>query len=69
MTPPIPSPNPQPAARLIEAAPASRSDAALAGFEHRFRTVEGVRLHYVAGGAESGDVLVLLAGFPESWFA
>ena len=69
MTPPIPSPNPLPAARLIEAATASRSDAALAGFEHRFRTVQGVRLHYVVGGAESGDVLVLLARFPESWFA
>jgi microsomal epoxide hydrolase len=41
----------------------------LAGFEHRFATVGGVRLHFVSGGKEDGDVVVLLAGFPESWFA
>jgi pimeloyl-ACP methyl ester carboxylesterase len=28
-----------------------------------------VRLHFVSGGKEDGDVIVLLAGFPESWFA
>jgi len=41
----------------------------LAGFEHRFETVNGLRLHYVTGGKPDGDVIVLLAGFPESWFA
>jgi microsomal epoxide hydrolase len=41
----------------------------LAGFEHRFATVGGVRLHFVSGGKADGDVVVLLAGFPESWFA
>jgi pimeloyl-ACP methyl ester carboxylesterase len=41
----------------------------LAGFEHRFATVGGVRLHFVSGGKEDGDVVVLLAGFPESWYA
>jgi microsomal epoxide hydrolase len=41
----------------------------LAGFEHRFATVGGVRLHFVSGGKEDGDAVVLLAGFPESWFA
>jgi len=41
----------------------------LAGFEHRFQAVDGVRLHYVVGGKADGDVVVLLAGFPESWFA
>ena len=39
------------------------------GFEHRFATVDGVRLHYVTGGKADGEVIVLLAGFPESWFA
>jgi pimeloyl-ACP methyl ester carboxylesterase len=41
----------------------------LAGFEHRFATVGGVRLHFVSGGKADGDVVVLLAGSPESWFA
>jgi pimeloyl-ACP methyl ester carboxylesterase len=41
----------------------------MAGFEHRFETVNGLRLHYVTGGKPEGDVIVLLAGFPESWFA
>lgn len=55
--------------RMIKANPASRPDVDLDGFEHRFETVDGVRLHYVSGGNPDGDVLVLLAGFPESWFA
>ena len=63
-------PHPAPlAARPIEAPPASQPVLALAGFEHRFATVAGVRLHYVTGGKEDGEVIVLLAGFPESWFA
>ena len=41
----------------------------LPGFEHRFATVEGVRLHYVIGGKPGGEVVVLVAGFPESWYA
>lgn len=40
-----------------------------AGFTHRFATVDGLRLHYVIGGAASGRTIVLLAGFPESWYA
>ena len=59
----------QPATRMIETEPASRPDVALEGFEHRYATIAGVRLHYVTGGNPDGDVLVLLAGFPESWFA
>lgn len=55
--------------RTIEAPPASRPEPALEGFNHRFQTVDGVRLHYVVGGKEDGDVIVLLAGFPESWYA
>ena len=38
-----------------------------AGFEHRDADVGGVRLHYVIGGA--GDPVVLLHGFPNSWYA
>ncbi len=61
---------PQPgAARIIEAAPPSRPDPQLHGFTHSFRTVEGVRLHFVDGGKADGEVVVLLAGFPESWYA
>ena len=59
----------QSAARLIDAPPASQPDLDLPGFEHRFATVDGVRLHYVTGGKADGEVIVLLAGFPESWFA
>ncbi len=55
--------------RLIETAPASRPEPGLEGFEHRFATVEGVRLHYVTGGKPDGPIVVLLAGFPESWYA
>ena len=39
------------------------------GFEHRFATVAGVRLHYVRGGKPGAGVVVLVAGFPESWYA
>jgi hypothetical protein len=35
------------ASTVIEVPPASRADPALAGFQHRFATVEGVRLHYI----------------------
>jgi microsomal epoxide hydrolase len=38
----------------------------LPGFEHRFASVDGVRLHYVDGGNAAGGTVVLLAGFPES---
>lgn len=39
------------------------------GFAHRFATVEGVRLHYVRGGQPGGGTVILLAGFPQSWYA
>ncbi|WP_418939793.1 alpha/beta fold hydrolase [Paraburkholderia bryophila] len=55
--------------KRVNALPLSKPVAGLAGFEHRFETVNGVRLHYVRGGNPDGDVVVLLAGFPESWFA
>ena len=44
-------------------------DATPDGFEHRFHTVDGVRLHYVEGGRPDGHPLVLIAGYPESWYA
>ncbi|ALM83534.1 alpha/beta fold hydrolase [Bordetella sp. N] len=40
-----------------------------AGFSHQFGRANGLRFHYVAGGREDRPALVLLAGFPESWFA
>ncbi|WP_315717352.1 MULTISPECIES: alpha/beta hydrolase [unclassified Bradyrhizobium] len=55
--------------RLVAAGPFCRAEPSLPGFTHRFETVEGVRLHYVSGGPPDGEVVVLLAGFPESWFA
>jgi pimeloyl-ACP methyl ester carboxylesterase len=39
------------------------------GFAHHFETVDGLRLHYVTAGIAEGEPLVLLAGFPESWYA
>jgi len=36
-------------------------------FTHHTATVNGVRLHYVTGG--EGDPVVLLHGFPETWYA
>ncbi|MDR3438759.1 alpha/beta hydrolase [Telmatospirillum sp.] len=60
---------PPASAKVIETRPLSRPEAALSGFEHRFATVDGIRLHYVTGGKPGGDVVVLLAGFPESWYA
>jgi pimeloyl-ACP methyl ester carboxylesterase len=39
------------------------------GFSRGFKTVDGVRLHYVSGGKPDGQVLVLICGFPQSWYA
>lgn len=39
------------------------------GFSHQFARVNGLRFHYVTGGSSDGYPLILLAGFPESWFA
>lgn len=47
----------------------SQPVAQLDGFSHHYATVDGVRLHYVSGGNRSGETLLLLAGFPQSWFA
>ncbi|WP_434213290.1 alpha/beta fold hydrolase [[Pseudomonas] boreopolis] len=39
------------------------------GFVHRHALVDGLRLHYVEGGRADAPPLLLLAGFPESWYA
>lgn len=49
--------------------PWSQPAAGMPGFAHYYATVEGVRLHYVRGGNPEGEVLLLLAGFPQSWYA
>ncbi|MFI0938635.1 alpha/beta fold hydrolase [Streptomyces sp. NPDC021020] len=41
----------------------------LAGFTHRWVEAEGIRLHAVEGGPPSGPAVVLLAGFPQTWWA
>ncbi|MEX3980111.1 alpha/beta fold hydrolase [Paraburkholderia sp. EG287A] len=55
--------------RIIDHGPASLTDPILPGFVHRFETIEGTRLHYVIGGNQDGETIVLLAGYPQSWFA
>lgn len=41
----------------------------LAGFTHRWVDAEGIRLHAVEGGRSAGPTVVLLAGFPQTWWA
>jgi pimeloyl-ACP methyl ester carboxylesterase len=41
----------------------------LPGFSHRWVDAEGIRLHAVEGGQSSGPTVVLLAGFPQTWWA
>ena len=57
--------------RTANAKSADVSDAALVkslpGFRNGYAEVNGVRLHYVVGG--KGDPLVLLPGWPETWWA
>ncbi|MEV0260217.1 alpha/beta fold hydrolase [Streptomyces sp. NPDC050617] len=46
---------------------ATRHDARFnAAFQHKFATVNGVRMHYVTGG--KGPALVLLHGWPQTWY-
>ncbi|WP_030904039.1 alpha/beta fold hydrolase [Streptomyces sp. NRRL F-5126] len=41
----------------------------LAGFTHRWVDAQGIRLHAVEGGRAAGPAVVLLAGFPQTWWA
>ncbi|MET1072895.1 MAG: alpha/beta fold hydrolase, partial [Umezawaea sp.] len=63
---PTPSSDPGGTAQAFDAA-TKADDAFNRQFEHGFADVEGVRMHYVTGG--SGEPLVLLHGWPQSWFA
>lgn len=53
----------------IIAPPWSQPVSGLPGFSHHYATIGGVRLHYVTGGNPQGETLLLLAGFPQSWYA
>lgn len=41
----------------------------LPGFTHHWPDAAGVRLHAVTGGTPDGPAVVLLAGFPQTWWA
>ncbi|MGW0893389.1 alpha/beta fold hydrolase [Saccharopolyspora sp. NPDC002578] len=41
----------------------------LAGFTHRWVDADGIRLHAVDSGPPTGPAVVLLAGFPQTWWA
>ncbi|ARJ44044.1 hydrolase [Pantoea alhagi] len=56
------------ALRQISAEPVSWRDRTLIDFQHRYATVEGIRMHYVTGGNPQGETVVFLAGFPQSWY-
>lgn len=43
--------------------------ATIPGAEHHFVEVNGTRLHYVAAGDDTASPVVLVHGFPESWWA
>ncbi|HET9502884.1 MAG TPA: alpha/beta hydrolase [Hymenobacter sp.] len=73
---PNPNQNPTDIAHEVPAAtgemdPTAYTDAELIkklpGFTNHYATVNGVRLHYVAGG--SGQPLVCLPGWPQTWYS
>ena len=57
----LPAPASAQSARMTDSASFSQI------FTHHTATVNGVKLHYVMGG--QGDAVVLLHGFPETWYA
>lgn len=74
MEPPTASPGPDPAtsaqhlsrsSHLVPELPLHE----LAGFTHRWVDADGIRLHAVEGGRPSDPAVVLLAGFPQTWWA
>ncbi|CAM3433129.1 Hydrolase, alpha/beta domain protein [Bordetella sputigena] len=55
--------------RVLDFGPASLPDARLDGVEHRFQTIDGIRMHYVQAGGRDKETVVLVAGYPQSWYA
>lgn len=49
-------------------APDSSDAVASAGVEHRFVETGGIRIHVVTAGPPTGEPVVLLHGFPETWY-
>ncbi|GAA2309475.1 alpha/beta fold hydrolase [Streptomyces violaceusniger] len=41
----------------------------LEGFTHLSADADGIRIHAVVGGSTGSDPVVLLAGFPQTWYA
>jgi pimeloyl-ACP methyl ester carboxylesterase len=37
-------------------------------FDHHFTAVDGVRIHHVDGGSSTGEPVVLLHGWPQTWY-
>ncbi|MGH9898324.1 MAG: alpha/beta fold hydrolase, partial [Pyrinomonadaceae bacterium] len=37
-------------------------------FTHNYAKANGIRLHYVAGGPTNGQMVVLLHGWPQTWY-
>ncbi|MFH8977095.1 alpha/beta fold hydrolase [Streptomyces sp. NPDC017890] len=59
-----PQDTPAPAAH----ASVTSTDPAFTGaFQHEFATVDGIRMHYVKGGA--GSPVILLHGWPQTWYS
>ncbi|OZI19211.1 hydrolase [Bordetella genomosp. 9] len=56
-------------ARVLDCGPASLPDPRFEGYSHRFQTVDGIRMHYVEAGDRGRDTVVLVAGYPQSWYA
>ncbi|WP_405949406.1 alpha/beta hydrolase [Streptomyces prunicolor] len=60
-----PDRNPAPTSVAVAALPLRD----LPGFTHRWVDADGIRLHAVEGGSPSAPTVVLLAGFPQNWWA
>jgi hypothetical protein len=63
-------------ARPLEASEAQSTLAPVRGlparfdeqFAHHYAAVNGIRLHYVTGGPANGPMVVLLHGWPQTWY-
>lgn len=55
--------------RVVDPGRATWDEPSLPGFRHAYETVDGVRLHFVEAARPDADTVVLLAGFPQSWYS